>query len=252
MGLRFIQTDVVRENNQTYRLGYSEMRKDATKMGAGSPEFVLIFAKPQTDLTRGYADVPVTKTVGDYSLARWQVDADAFWRSSGDRLLTPDELALLTPEALSRAFTGQSLRTVYDHEAHVSTGEALAQRNALPKKFSALNLGSWSDDAWHDIVRMRTLNADQSLGGREKHLCPLQLDIVDRLIRLYSNKGDLVFDPFMGLGTVPVRALHLGRRGAGTELSEVYFADAVRYLTLAEREVSTPTLFDLDAMERAA
>jgi hypothetical protein len=252
MGLRFIQTDVVRENNQTYRLGYSEMCKDATKMGAGSPEFVLLFAKPQSDLTRGYADCPVAKSAEVYSLARWQIDADAFWRSSGDRLLTPGELASLPPQALSRAFTAQSLHAVYDHEAHVATGEALAIKGALPKTFAALNLGSWSEDAWHDIIRMRTLNADQSLGNREKHVCPLQIDIVDRLIRLYSNEGDLVFDPFMGIGTVPARAVRLGRKGLGSELHDLYWADAVRYCALAEREASAPTLFDLIALDRAA
>jgi hypothetical protein len=70
-------------------------------------------------------------------------------------------------------------------------------------------------EVWTDIVRMRTLNADQSLGGREKHVCPLQIDIVDRVIRLYSNKGDLVFDPFAGLGTVPVGRWRSGGRGYG-------------------------------------
>src|SRR5690606_32864993 len=58
MGLITVVTDVVRENNQTYRLGYTEMRKDGTKMGVGSPEYVVLVRKPQTDRSRGYADVP--------------------------------------------------------------------------------------------------------------------------------------------------------------------------------------------------
>jgi hypothetical protein len=108
MAVRPVETDVVRENNQTYRLGYSEMRKDATKMGSGSPEFVLFFRKPQSDLSRGYADVPVTKGLDDYSLARWQVDAAAYWRSSGDRFLTSRNSRPAAQGAGQRAFREQS------------------------------------------------------------------------------------------------------------------------------------------------
>jgi hypothetical protein len=244
IAVRPIETDVVRENNQTYRLGYSEMRKDATKMGAGSPEYVLFFRKPQTDQSRGYADIPITKAVEEYSLARWQIDASAFWRSSGDRMLTTRELAAMPPQVLARTFKAHSERTVYDHDAHVEIAEALADRKALPKTFSAVALGSPSGQVWTDIVRMRTLNSEQSLGGREKHVCPLQIDVVDRIIRFYSNKGDLVFDPFAGLFTVPVRALMLGRRGGGSELHDDYWRDGVRYLRIAELEANAPTLFD--------
>jgi len=253
LAVRPIETDVVRENNQTYRLGYSEMRKDATKMGSGCPEYVLFFRKAQTDLSRGYADDPVTKAISDYSLARWQVDAAAYWRSSGDRFVTLDELAGLTPEAMTRAFRARNGGMVYDYEAHVALAEQLASANRLPKTYASLPMESPSGDVWTDVVRMRTLNADQSLGGREKHVCPLQIDVVDRVIRLYSAKGDLVFDPFAGLGTVPARAVSLGRRGYGAELNEQYWRDSLRYLRAAEMEAKQPTLFDvLDAEARAA
>ena len=248
LAVRPIETDVVRENNQTYRLGYSEMRKDATKMGSGSPEYMLFFRKAQTDLSRGYADDPVTKGLDEYSLARWQIDAASYWRSGGDRYLTVDELAALPPKQLQRAFREQSGRVVYDHEDHVRLAEALAERGALPKTFAALALESPTGVVWTDIVRVLTLNNEQSLGNREKHVCPLQIDIVDRVIRFCSAKGDLVYDPFAGIGTVPVRAVTLGRRGYGSELNEQYFKDSLRYLTAAEFEVTQPTLFDvLDA-----
>jgi hypothetical protein len=220
MGLRFISTDVVRENNQTYRLTYKELRKDSSKMGCGSPEFLLLFFKLPTDLSNGYADVPVTKTVDEYSLARWQIDADSLWRSSGNRPLTAAELGLMQPDTLARMFPAWCVQDVYDHEAHVEVGEALEQRQALPKTFAALKPGSVRPDVWTDIARMQTLNGEQSRRGLEHHICPIQFDIVDRSVRLYSNPGDLVFDPFMGLGTVPMRALKLGRRGAGVELAQ--------------------------------
>jgi hypothetical protein len=248
MGMITVVTDVVRENNQTYRLGWSEQCKDATKMGAGSPEYILLFHKPQTDRTKGYADVPVAKSKQEYTRSRWQVDAHAFWRSSGERHLTPEELATLPHDQMSRLFTEQTLRQVYDYEAHVRIGEALEGRGALPATFMALAPGSHHPDVWHDINRMLTLNTEQSRRAQAMHVCPLQFDIVDRLIRRYSNEGDLVYDPFGGLFTVPVRALKLGRQGRSVELNPGYFLDGVKYLQAAEAELAMPTLFDLAAV----
>lgn len=245
MGMITVITDVVRENNQTYRLGYSEMCKDGTKMGVGSPEYVLLFHKPQTDRTKGYADDPVTKDKTDYSLARWQVDAHAFWRSSGDRPLTPDEMAALAPDQLSRYFTDQSLREVYDFQSHVTVGEKLLGKGALPSTFMALAPGSWHPDVWHDVNRMFTLNGSQSQKNLVQHVCPFQIDIVDRLIERYSEPGELVYDPFGGLMTVPVRALKLGRKGRATELNPGYFLDGVKYLEAEERKKSMPSLLDM-------
>lgn len=252
MGMITVVTDVVRENNQTYRLGYTEMRKDGTKMGVGSPEYVLLFHKPQSDRSRGYADEPVRKTVEEYSLARWQVDAHALWRSNGDRFMTAEELAAMGPAKLAKFFTDDSLRRIYDFDRHVAIGEQLQERNALPSTFMSLAPGSHHPDVWHDINRMRTLNGEQTNRAVEKHVCPLQFDIVDRLILRYSNQGDVVYDPFHGLGTVGVRAIKQGRRAAGSELNAAYFADQVHYLQAAEREVSMPSLFDLEDLKEAA
>ncbi|WP_257626538.1 DNA methyltransferase [Janthinobacterium sp. NKUCC06_STL] len=266
-----VVTDVVRENNQTYRLGYSEVCKDSTKMGVGSPEYILLFHKPQTDRSRGYADTPVAKAkpmclddAGEripfdrkaapipgtgYSVARWQVDAHAFWRSSGDRLLGAAELASFGPGKLAKLFTSMSLDNVYNYEYHVEVGEALLAGKALPADYLSLAPGSADPAVWHDIVRMRTLNGEQSARAVEKHVCPFQIDIVDRLIGRYSNPGEVIYDPFCGLGTVPVRAMKLGRQGRGSELNPAYFTDQVHYCQAMEREVSMPTLFDMELMD---
>lgn len=252
MGMVTVVTDVVRENNQTYRLGYTEMRKDGTKMGVGSPEYILLFHKPQTDRSKGYADDRVVKEKEDYSLARWQVDAHANWRSSGDRHLTPDELAALPVEQRSRLFTEQTLREVYDYESHIEVGEALQGKGALPATFMSLMPGSWAPDVWHDVNRILTLNGDQKRRNVQLHVCPLQLDIVERLINRYSNPGDVVFDPFMGLGTVALVANRLGRKGRGSELNAGYWADSVKYLEAEERKQAMPTLFDLVELEEVS
>ena len=265
MGMIHVNTDVVRENNQTYRLSYSEMLKDSTKMGVGSPEYVLLMRKPQSDRSRGYADVPVRKEPFAYSLARWQIDAHAFWRSSGERLAMPAELSAAVEHfgqmgvgPLVKAFTEGTREMVYDFEAHVQIGETIEAREQndsrghLPRTFMSLAPGAHDPNTWDDVVRMRTLNAEQVAKGREKHVCPLQFDIVDRLIERFSMEGELVFDPFAGLGTVPMRALLKGRRGQGSELNPDYFAHSVRYLQEAERKAAVPTLFSLLGIDQAA
>lgn len=251
LGMVTVVTDVVRENNQTYRLGWSENAKDSTKMGVGSPEYVLLFRRPQTDKTRAYADVPVTKDKTAYTRSRWQVDAHAFWRSSGDRLVSRDDLATLPAKVVIDLFKEWSRAEVYDHEVHVKIGEKLDEKGRLPSTFMSLAPVSAHPDVWDDIARMKTLNSEQSRKALNMHICPFQIDIVDRLIRRYSNEGDLIYDPFGGLMTVPVRALKLGRRGYGAELNPGYFRDGVRYLVAAEQVKSAPSLFDLLEVEAA-
>jgi DNA modification methylase len=243
MGMKTIATDVVRENNQTYRLGWTEQCKDATKMGVGMPEYLLLFRKPPTDTANSYADEPVVKDKAKYSRSRWQVDAHGFTRSSGNRLLTPEELEGLPHDVIFKLFRDYSLSNVYDFEHHVRLGEALEAAQRLPVTFMLLQPQSWHPDIWTDITRMLTLNGAQSAAGREMHLCPMQFDLADRAIAQWSQPGEVVFDPFAGLGTVPYRAVMAGRRGLGVELSHRYFLDAATYCAAAARQVAMPDLF---------
>lgn len=251
-GMITVTTDVVRENNQTYRLSFSEMLKDHSKMGVGAPEYVLIFHKPQTDRSRGYADVPVRKSKTGYSVGQWQIDAAGEWRTGGDRLLSGDELAALDVGTRSKLFTAQSERTVYDYDAHVALADRLAARNALPGTFASLVPGSWRGDVWTDVLRIDTLNSEQRRREVEAHICPFPLDIPRRLIGMYCNPGELVGDPFSGLGSTVLEAVRQSRRGFGTELNPVSVADSVVYLTRHDNEANAPTLFDLLDLEGSA
>lgn len=245
-GMVTIVTDVVRENNQTYRLGWSEQCKDGTKMGVGSPEYVLLFRKLPTDTSKGYADERVVKSKQEYTRGRWQIDAAAFWRSSGNRLLTADELAGYGPEQIGKVFAKASLESIYDYAEHVRLAEQLDARGALPSTFATMAPASHDQAVWTDINRMLTLNGEQTRRGLENHICPLQFDIVDRIITRFTNRGDLVFDPFGGLFTVPLRAVKLGRRGRAVELNPGYFDDGVRHLRAQDIDLNAPTLFDLE------
>ena len=330
MGMVTIVTDVVRENSQTYRLGWTEQCKDGSKMGVGMPEYLLLFRKPPSDSSNGYADVPVVKNKAEYSRSRWQVDAHGFHRSSGNRLLSEDEIRGMPHERIFKLFRKHSLENVYDFEEHVKLGEALEvcahcghihlgirgddddgkvcgypltssgngsdrpatartctsaareagvgdrildtaarsgadvhqagslpdlicrcprYNSALPKKFMLLQPQSWHSEVWTDVTRMRSLNGAQSAARRQLHLCPMQFDIASRVITQYSQPGEVVFDPFVGIGTVAEQAVRLGRFGRGVELSASYFKDAVFYCEKAEMEASVPTLFDMDEEE---
>ncbi len=245
-GMITIITDVVRENNQTYRLGWTEQCKDGTKMGVGCPEYVLLFRKLPTNTTKAYADEPVTKSKDDYTRARWQLDAHGFWRSSGDRLLTKDEVKHMPVKGLQKAYQRYSRESVYSYEDHVAMCEELDREGRLPATFMVIPPASWDMDVWDDINRMKTLNTKQSQRRKALHVCPLQQDTVERLIRRYSNEGNLIFDPFGGIGTVPLEAIRMGRKGIMTELNPDYYRDAVGYLTAEEDDsMDNFSLFDL-------
>ena len=245
MGRIVVLTDVVRENNQTYRLGWSEQCKDGSKMGVGCPEYILLFRKLPTDHSKAYADVPVHKSKEQYTRAQWQIDAHAFYRSSGDRLLTKEEMMSAPVGKLQAAYRKYSRDTVYDYAEHVALAKELDAENKLPATFMVVAPGSWSDSIWDDINRMRTLNTTQSQRNQQMHVCPLQLDIVERIISRYSNDGDLVLDPFGGLMTVPLVAVRMGRRGYGIELNPDYFRDGVGYLKAEDSKSEQMTLFDV-------
>lgn len=238
-------------------------------MGAGMPEYIMLFRKPPTDRSNGYADVPVVKekplcddsgaaTEFDsktnwkqpvpgtgYSRAIWQFDAHGFTRSSGNRLMSSDEILNLPHEKLYKLWKERSIDTIYNFQEHVRIAEELDHAQRLPATFMLLPPHSSHPDVWTDVARMRTLNMTQAAQGHEMHLCPLQFDIVDRLITQFSNRGETIFDPFSGLGTVPYCALKLGRKGLGVELNTSYFRDSAEYVKAAAAEAAVPTLFDL-------
>lgn len=244
-GMITVVTDVVRENNQTYRLGWSDCCKDGTKMGVGCPEYILLFRKQQTDHSKGFADERVTKSKEEYTRAQWQIDAHGYWRSSGDRLVSKKELESISVDNLQSVYRKYSRENVYSYEEHVALAKKLDEDGKLPATFMVVAPGSWNQmEVWDDINRMRTLNTTQSRRRAQMHVCPLQLDIVERIINRYSNPGEVVLDPFGGLMTVPMTAVKMNRMGYGIELNPDYFRDGVGYLQAAENKIDEPTLFD--------
>ena len=103
----------------------------------------------------------------------------------------------------------------------------------------------YASPVWMDIDYGNTLQGFRNARDEkdEKHICPLQLDTIERLIHLYSNKGDTVFTPFMGIGSEVFQAVKMGRKGVGFELKESYFELAKKNISAAVEQKKQITLF---------
>jgi len=127
------------------------------------------------------------------------------------------------------------------------------QDNSHPSKFArrGSNRGSisiwqrYADPVWWDISQTDVLNFKLATGdGDEKHICPLQLGLIERAVHIWSDEKDIVFSPFAGVGSEGVGAIRCGRRFIGIELKESYFNHACKFLELAEKTASSMELFD--------
>lgn len=96
----------------------------------------------------------------------------------------------------------------------------------------------WAECCWLDIRETNTLNVSEGRGKDDtKHICPLQLDVIERCVRLYSNPGEIVFSPFTGIGSEGYVSVKLDRRFYGCELKPEYYEAACRNLGRAEGEI---------------
>lgn len=105
---------------------------------------------------------------------------------------------------------------------------------------------NWAECCWGDIRETDTLNVREGRAEEDtRHICPLQLPVINRCIRLFSNPGELVFSPFTGIGSEGYEALRLGRRFLGCELKPEYHAAAIKNLRRAmeSRKSEQATLF---------
>lgn len=102
----------------------------------------------------------------------------------------------------------------------------------------------YASPVWDDIRQSYTLNVTEARGEKdERHVCPLQLDVIERCLQLWSKEGDTVLSPFMGIGSEGVMSVRLNRKFIGFELKPEYFNVACKNLRLEEAKKSVPTLF---------
>lgn len=124
--------------------------------------------------------------------------------------------------------------------------------NSHPSKFARRgeNRGSisiwqrYADPVWWDIDQTNVLNFKLAKSDNdERHICPLQIGLIERAVHLWSDENDVVFSPFAGVGSEGVGAIGLGRKFIGIELKPEYFQHAIKFLEAKESEVNQPTLF---------
>ncbi len=93
---------------------------------------------------------------------------------------------------------------------------------------------NYASPVWMDIRQSDTLQKKSAREDKdERHICPLQLEVIQRCIELWTNPNDIVLDPFAGIGSVPYTAVKMGRRSIGVELKESYYKQAVNNLEIA-------------------
>lgn len=114
-----------------------------------------------------------------------------------------------------------------------------------PKDFPLDQWQEWASPVWMTVNQTNVLNVKAAREQQdERHLCPLQLDVIERGLVMWSNPGDVVFSPFMGIGSEGYMSLKHGRKFIGTELKPAYWKQAVQNMESIENQ---PTMFPISA-----
>ena len=115
--------------------------------------------------------------------------------------------------------------------------KATKRDNPAKNKYSQLIWRRYADPVWMDINQSNTLNFRKARGQNdEKHICPLQLQVIQRCLELWSNKGDVILSPFAGIGSEGYVSLEMERKFIGIELKKSYYQTAIKNLKIAERK----------------
>lgn len=209
-----IEKDPVIEMQKTNSHGllFMNWKAKAELLRTGLPDYLLVFQKPP-----GEGEKPVKHDARDRT----------YYGSN--------------PPAEYRYPTLPSRKT-----GEVNEGLPIWQEYANP---------NWSDVVvpmvWADVNQTDVLNFLVAKGDKdERHICPLQLDLIARVIQWKSNPGDVVFDPFGGIGSSGYKALEMKRKFVGAELKPEYHRLGVKYLREAEFQANMPVLFDEEEMKR--
>ena len=191
----------VRMRTMVKSLMHKMIVEDSTQCFPAIPDYVLIFKK------KGESEIPVTH---EHGLKEYY----------GDTPILPNIL---------RAFNNANESHYNEYQLWDYLNEKFYEKSE-PKtnKLSHYIWQRYASSVWDDIRIDNVLPfKDSKDPDDEKHVHPLQLDVIQRIIELYSNKGEIVFTPFMGVGSEVYGAVKMGRRGIGIELKESYFKQAI-------------------------
>lgn len=194
----------VRMRTMVQSLMHKFIVEDSTKCFTAMPDYVLVFTK------KGENQVPVTHEHG-------------FKRYFGETPILPNIL---------RAWNNANDCNLNETQLWEHLNETFADhKNPKSNKLSHYIWQRYASSVWDDIRIDEVLKYKESKEeDDEKHVHPLQLDVIDRIVELYSNPGEVVLTPFMGVGSEVFSPVSLGRKAIGVELKESYFKQAIMNL----------------------
>lgn len=204
-----IWTDPVLERSKTNaeRLLYKNVGENSRVCATGMPEYILVMRK---DSRGGKVGEPVRNAVNKWGDEKWQADAES---------LASEHAAKLLKEGLIDGINKELLHKL-----------------AFAAKFDLKQWQEWASPVWldnhgSDVLNSRFKGSDKD----EKHLCPMPLEYIRRCVTLYSNPGDVVFDPFSGIGSTGHVAVKMMRKFVGTELKIEYAKQAAKFIGESEK-----------------
>lgn len=210
-----IWTDPVHERSKSNpeRLLYKNVGENSRACAPGMPEYIAVMRKDATGIKTGD---PVRHSVAKWGEAKYEADAKS---------LAKEQAAKLLKEGL---IAGESIE--------------LLRWLAEKAKFPLDQWQQWASPVWMDNHGSQVLNARfKGSDADEKHLCPMPLPYIERCLQLYSCTGDIVFDPFSGIGSTGYQSVKMLRKFIGTELKPEYAKQASKFLKEAEK--ATGNLF---------
>jgi len=206
-----IWTDPVLERSKSNpeRLLYKNVGENCRACAPGMPEYIAVMRKNSSGIKMGD---PVRHAVAKWGDAKYDADAKEIAEDHAARLLKRGMIEGVTLDLLS-------------HLAEAA-------------KFPLEQWQRWASPVWMDNQGSNVLNARFKGSDRdEKHLCPMPLPYIERCLQLYSIPGDIVFDPFGGIGSTGYQAVKMHRYYIGTELNEGYAKQGAKFLKEAERSI---------------
>lgn len=214
-----IWTDPVLERSKTNaeRLLYKNIGENSRACATGMPEYILVMRKDSKGVKVGE---PVRHSVMKWGPEKYEADALEIAAEQAKKLLVKGMIAGQSPELLAKL--------------------------ASMAKFPLDQWQQWASPVWMDNHATDVLNARfRGSEQDEKHLCPMPLAYIERCLALYSSPGDVVLDPFTGIGSTAYKAIPMLRKFIGTELKPEYAIQAAKFAAEAER--SAGDLFGLAA-----
>lgn len=210
-----IWTDPVLERSKTNaeRLLYKNIGENSRVCGTGMPEYILVMRK---DSRGGKVGDPVRHAVNKWGDGKYDKDSIELGEIHAEQMLKAGLIDGISQELIENL----SEMCKFDLDQW--------QKWASPV---------WMDNHGSDVLNSRFKGSDKD----EKHFCPMPLEYIRRCLHLYSEPGDIVFDPFSGIGSTGHCAVKLGRKFIGTELKPEYAKQAARFIE--ESEMAAGDLF---------